>query len=134
MAVKPIPEGYHTVTPYLIVADIPRQIEFLQKAFGAEETGRSATPEGDVNHAEVRIGTSRVMMGRAQEKWPAMPAMLYLYVEDVDSLYHRALEAGGTSVRELTDEPYGDRVGGVQDSHGNQWWIATHVRDVAHGS
>lgn len=131
MAVKPIPDGYHTVTPYLIVADVPREIEFLKQAFDARENYRSTAPDGTVNHAEVQIGDSRIMMGQAQEKWPAMPTMLYLYVEDVDAWYHRALQAGGASVRELTDEPYGDRVGGVKDPFDNQWWLATHKVDMA---
>jgi uncharacterized glyoxalase superfamily protein PhnB len=134
MAVKPIPDGYHTVTPYLIVPDVPREIEFLQKALGARESYRSTAPDGTVNHAEVQIGDSRVMMGQAQDKWPANQSMLYLYVEDVDAWYHRAIEAGAASVRELTDERYGDRVGGIQDPFGNQWWIATHKVDMPTGS
>ena len=129
MAVKPIPDGYHTVTPYLLVPDVPRQIEFLKEAFDARETHRSATPDGTVNHAEVQIGDSRIMMGQAQEKWPAMPTMLYLYVEDVDAWYHRALQAGGVSVQDVADAPYGDRVGGVKDPFDNQWWLATRKVD-----
>lgn len=121
-----IPEGYHTVTPYLLVADVPREIEFLRQAFGAEESYRSTLPDGTVNHAAVRIGDSMVMMGQANEQYPAMPAMLYLYVADVDATYEQALQAGGTSVREIKDETYGDRVGGVKDELDNQWWIATH--------
>lgn len=121
-----IPEGYHTVTPYLLVADVPREIEFLRQAFGAEESYRSTLPDGTVNHAAVRIGDSMVMMGQANEQYPAMPAMLYLYVADVDATYEQALQAGGTSVREIKDETYGDRVGGVKDAFDNQWWIATH--------
>lgn len=132
MAVKPIPDGFHTVTPYLIVTDVPLLIDFLKQAFDAKEIYRSTTPEGTVNHAQVQVGDSMVMMGQAQAEWPAMPTMLYLYMEDVDSWYHRALQAGGTSVRELTDEVYGDRVGGVKDPVGNQWWIATHKVDMAH--
>jgi PhnB protein len=126
MAKQVIPEGYHTVTPYLLVADVPREIEFLRQAFGAEESYRSTLPDGTVNHAAIRIGDSMVMMGQANEQYPAMPAMLYLYVPDVDATYEQALQAGGTSVRELKDEAYGDRVGGVADEFGNQWWIATH--------
>lgn len=130
MAVKPIPEGFRTVTPYLLVKGVPQLIDFLEKAFDAKVIHRSTTPEGSINHAQVQIGDSMVMMGEARDQWTPMPSMLYLYVEDVDTLYHRGLQAGGTSVRELTDEFYGDRVGGVQDPTGNQWWIATHIKDV----
>lgn len=130
MAVKPIPDGFHTVTPYLLVQGVPQLIEFLEKGFGAKVIHRSTTPEGSINHAQVQIGDSMVMMGEARDEWKPMPSMLYLYVEDVDALYQRALQAGGTSVQEVTDAPYGDRVGGVQDPTGNQWWIATHIKDV----
>lgn len=130
MAVKPIPDGFHTVTPYLLVPDVPRLIDFLKQAFDAKEIYRSQTPEGIVNHAQVQIGDSMVMTGQARDAWKPMPAMLYLYVEDVDTWYHQALQAGGTSVRELTDEFYGDRVGGVKDPFDNQWWIATHKADM----
>lgn len=126
MADPKIPEGYHTVTPYLLVADVPREIEFLRQAFGAEESYRSTMPDGTVNHAAVRIGDSMVMMGQANEQYPAMPTMLYLYVPDVDATYQQALQAGGVSVRELKDEVYGDRVGAVKDANDHQWWIATH--------
>ena len=130
MAVKPIPDGFHTVTPYLLVKGVPQLIDFLEKAFDAKVIHRSTMEDGTVNHAQVQIGDSMVMMGEAKDQWPPMPSMLYLYVEDVDTLYHRGLQAGGSSVRELTDEPYGDRVGGVQDPTGNQWWIATHKQDM----
>ena len=131
MAVKPIPEGFHTVTPYLLVPGVARLIEFLQQAFDAEVVSRSDMPDGTVMHAQVKIGDSMVMMGEARGDWKPMPSMLYLYVDDADAWYHRALEAGATSVRELTNEFYGDRVGGVQDPSGNQWWMATHVEDVS---
>lgn len=130
MTVKPIPEGFHTITPYLLVPDVARLIDFLKQALDAREIYRSEAPDGTVNHAQVQIGDSMVMMGQARDEWKPMPTMLYLYVEDVDAWYHRALQAGGTSVRELTDEPYGDRVGGVKDPFDNQWWIATHKVDM----
>ena len=129
MAVKPIPDGFHTVTPYLLVPDAPKLIDFLKRAFDAEEIDISRGPDGSIAHALMKVGDSMVMMGQAREEWKPMPCMLYLYVEDVDAWYHRAMVAGGTSVRELTDESYGDRVGGVQDPVGNQWWIATHKQD-----
>ena len=131
MAVKPIPEGFHTVTPYVLVPGVAGLIDFLKQAFDAEEIHRSSMPDGTVMHALVKIGDSMVMMGEARDDWKPMPVMLYLYVKDVDAWYHRALKAGGTSVRELTDEFYGDRVGGVQDPCGNQWWIATRIEDVS---
>ena len=130
MAVKPIPEGYHTVTPYLTVADAEAQIDFLKRAFGAEETYRHGDDKGRVMHAEVRLGDSMVMIGQAREPWTPKPSNFYLYVEDVDAAYKRAVEAGGKSIREPTDQFYGDRTGGVEDTLGNSWWIGTHIEDV----
>jgi PhnB protein len=129
--VKPIPDGYRTVTPYLVVRDVPRLIEFVQQAFGATEVMRHLRPDGSVMHAEVQIGDSRVMMGEAPPSSPPMPGCIHLYVVDADALYHLALQAGATSLREPTDQFYGDRMAGVQDPLGNQWWIATHVEDVS---
>lgn len=130
MSVKPIPDGFHTVTPYLIVDDVPRLIEFLKQALDAQEIHRSTRPDGTVNHATVKIGDSMVMMGQAQADYPPMPCMLYLYVPDADASYQQALRAGATSVREVRDEAYGDRSGGVRDFAGNQWWVGTHIKDV----
>lgn len=130
MAVRPIPEGYHTVTPYLVVEGADALIGFLREAFGAEELHRMERPEGGIVHAEVRVGDSRVMLSDATAEWPAQPGLLHLYVEDVDSTYARALEAGATSVMEPANQFYGDRHGGVRDLTGNQWWISTHVEDV----
>ena len=131
MAVKPIPDGYHTITPYLVVPGVAKFLEFLKQAFDAKEMFRSASPEGTVMHAEVRIGDSPVMMGEAMGEHKPMPSMLYLYVNDTDAWYKRALEAGATSVMEPADQFYGDRNAGVKDEWGNQWWMATHVEDVA---
>ena len=131
MAVKPIPDGYQTVTPYLTVADAEAQIKFLKQAFGAEETFRHTDDKGKVWHAEVRLGTSMVMIGQARDQWTPRPAGFYLYVEDVDAVYKRAVAAGGKPMREPTNEAYGDRSGGVEDSQGNQWWVGTHVEDVS---
>jgi PhnB protein len=130
MTIKPIPEGFHTVTPYLMVQGASKLIDFLKQAFGAEEIFRMARPDGAIMHAEVRIGDSIVMMSEAMAEHGPMPTMIYLYVEDVDTVYNRALRAGATSLREPTDEFYGDRSGGVKDASGNQWWIATHKEDV----
>jgi PhnB protein len=131
VAVKPIPDGYHTVTPYLVVPRVAELIDFLKQAFGAEETFRMPRPDGAIAHAEVRIGDSMVMMGEPMGQFQPMLAMVHLYVDDADAMYKRALEAGATSVREPTDQFYGDRTAGVKDPAGNQWWIATHKEDVA---
>jgi PhnB protein len=131
MAVKPVPEGHHTVTAYLLVDDANAQLEFLQRAFGGRVTELHKDPSGRVMHAEVLIGDSHVMLGQAGAEWKAMPAMVHLYVPDCDATYRAAIGAGASSVREPKTEFYGDRSGGVRDSNGNQWWIATHVEDVS---
>ena len=131
MAVKPIPDGYQSVIPYLIVPEPARLIDFLARAFGAVEKERFADESGAVRHAEVKIGDSPIMMGGARGDWPAMPCMNYVYVEDTDAAYARALEAGATSVMPPADQYYGDRNAGVKDFAGNLWWIATHVEDIS---
>ena len=131
MAVKPIPDGYHSVTPYLVVQGVAKLIDFLKQAFDAKEIERMAGPDGTVMHAEVRIGDSVVMMGEARGESKPMPAALYLYVNDTDVTYRRALQAGATSLKEPADQFYGDRSGGVKDPAGNQWWIATRKEDVS---
>ena len=130
MTVKAIPEGYHTVTPYLITREAARVLEFAKQAFGAVEVERHEDGQGRIQHAAIRIGDSMVMLGQSTDDWKEMPAMLHLYVPDADATYRRAIDAGGKSVREPRDEFYGDRSGGVQDPAGNQWWIATHIEDV----
>jgi uncharacterized glyoxalase superfamily protein PhnB len=130
-SVKAIPDDSHTVTPYLVVEGVPKLIEFLKQAFDAQELGRMARPDGGVMHAEVKIGDSKVMMGEPMGDWKAKPCTLHLYVEDVDAVYQRAIQAGGTSVREPADQFYGDRSGGVIDPCGNYWGIATHIDDVS---
>lgn len=119
------PEGYHSVTPYLAIHGLGELLEFVQAAFDAEVKECISGPDGRPMHAEVKIGDSMVMMGEAQEEYGAFPAMLYLYVPDVDSLFEAAIASGGTEVRGVQDEPYGDRVGAVSDPAGNQWWMAT---------
>ncbi len=131
MTVKPIPDGFHTVTPYLVVAGAPKLIEFLKRAFGAEEVERTKRPDGTIGCAAVRVGDSMVMMGEAQAGQGPKPATLYLYVKDVDATYKKAIQAGGTSTCEPTDMFWGDRNAGVKDAFGNEWWIATHKEDVA---
>lgn len=130
MAVKPIPEGFHTVTPYLLVRDAAKLIDFAKKAFDAREVFRETMGEGLV-HANLLIGDSMVMIGDAPERVEPMPCMLYLYVKDADAAYKKAVAAGAVSVSEPRDEFYGDRSGGVKDAFGNQWWLATHVEDVS---
>ena len=131
MAVKPVPDGYGTVTPYLVIPDVAKVIEFLKKAFDATEAHPPhKDPDGRIMHAEVQIGTSRVMMGEPMGEFTPMPAMLHLYVEDCDALYKRAIDAGATPVMPVTDQFYGDRSGGVKDLAGNMWWISTHKEDV----
>ena len=130
MAVKPVPEGYNTVTPYLVLERAPECIDFMKKVFDAQERMRMNGPDGTVGHAELMIGDSVVMIGSAGGENVPMPAMLHLYVEDCDSVYLRALDSGATSVREPEDQFYGDRSAGVKDAFGNIWYLATHVEDV----
>lgn len=130
MKVKPIPDGYHAVTPYILSEDVNVLITFLEKAFNAKVTERLDSPAGTM-HAEVKIRDSVLMMGQAGEDKKAMPAMFYIYVEDVDEAFKQAKEAGGISVQEPQDQFYGDRVGAVKDSHNNQWWIATHIEELS---
>jgi PhnB protein len=129
--VKPVPDGFHSITPYLAVPGVAKLIDFLAAVFDAKETERMMRPDGTVHHAEVQIGDSKVMLGEPAAPRQPMPAMLYLYVADVDAAYHRAIQAGATSLAEPANQFYGDRHGGVQDPSGNQWWIATHIEDVA---
>ena len=131
MATQAIPDGYHTVTPYLIVQDASGLIDYLGKAFGATERMRMPNGEGAIMHAEVQLGDSVIMLAEASEAYQAKPAMIHLYVPDVDAMYKRALEAGSESMREPAEQSYGDRSGGVKDRWGNEWWLATHVKDVA---
>jgi PhnB protein len=128
--VKPVPEGHHTVTPYIVVAGVAKLIDFAKQVFDAKEVHVSRRPDGSVMHAEIKIGDSIVMMGESPDI-KKFPAMLHLYMEDVDAVYQRAIQAGATSVREPADQVYGDRTGGVEDAFGNQWWIATHIEDVS---
>ena len=131
MAVNWKPEGHHTVTPYLICRGTAELIEFLKQSFGAQERERLMRSGGAIMHAEVKIGDSVVMMGEASDEFKAMPTSIHLYLEDVDAAYERALRAGGKSLREPTDQFYGDRSAGIEDAPGNQWWLATHVEDVS---
>ncbi len=131
MAVKTIPDGYHSVTPHITVQGASKLLDFLKQAFDAKENYRMAQPDGTVMHAEVRIGDSIVMAGEARGQAKAMPSSLYLYVADVDAVYRRALQAGATTTMEPADQFWGDRTACVKDPAGNQWMIATHKEDVS---
>lgn len=133
MAVKPIPDGYRTITPYLAVHNAATVLQFVKEAFGADEKAVLPGPEGKIGHAEVTIGDSLVMLGDVSlspDPKP-MPSTIHLYVEDCDKTYQRAIEAGATSVREPEDQFYGDRTATVEDAGGNHWYIATHVEEVS---
>ena len=131
MSVKPIPDGYHSVTPYLVVKGVEGLIDFLGRAFGATVEFKKKQADGTVNHASMQLGDSKIMMGEASPHFAATSTTLYIYVADADAVYRRALDAGGTSLREPADQIYGDRSGGVADPFGNQWWMATHIEDVS---
>jgi PhnB protein len=139
MATKPIPEGYHTVTPYLAVDDAAEAIEYYKKAFGAKEAVRMDTPDGKIGHAELEIGDSLVMLAdpfpQASTKPPTelggTSASIFMYVEDVDAVVKRAVDAGATITMEVADQFWGDRFGSVTDPFGHSWSIATHVEDVS---
>lgn len=131
MAVKPIPDGYTAVTPYLIVKDADKLLQFLKAAFNADVKHEHRLPDGSVSHADVLIGGAHIMMGQAGGKWPEQLGSIMLYVPDADATYQAALTAGATSVYEVTTHFYGDRSGGVIDPCGVSWWISTHVEDVA---
>ena len=131
MAAKPIPSGFHTVTPYLTIQGASKLIDFLKQAFDAKEIERMPGPDGTVGHAQLQIGDSMVMIGDAGDQWPVKTGQVYLYLEDCDRFYKQALAAGATSVREPADQFYGDRNATVNDSFGNTWSIGTHVEDVS---
>jgi PhnB protein len=137
--VKPIPEGYHSVTPYLIIKGAADAIEFYKKAFGATELFRMPQPDGKVAHAEIKIGDSPIMLS---DEHPEMgyvsptsiggsPVSLMIYVEDVDTIFKQAITAGGEQLKPLQDQFYGDRSGSLKDPFGHVWHVATHVEDVS---
>lgn len=119
---------YHTVTPYLIVTDADAELTFLKAAFGATEVMCQRNPDKTVAHAEITIGDSLVMLGQAGGQWKPLSAALYLWVDDVDATYARALRAGARSESEPEDKPYGHRNGGVVDQNGITWWIGAPVK------
>ncbi len=131
MAVKPIPDGFHTITPYLMIKDAPAFIDFVKKAFNAKEISRTNAPDGSIMHGELKIGDSMMMITGASEKFPATSSYYYLYVTNTDEIYKQALNAGATSEMEPADQFYGDRSAGVKDPFGLIWWIGTHIEDVS---
>ena len=139
MAVKPIPDGYHSVTPYLIMRNAARAIDFYVNAFGAAELFRMPGPNGTIGHAEIKIGDSTVMLADENPKVGAegpellggSPVQLMIYVEDCDTVFQRALAHGATEVKPLTDQFYGDRSGSLTDPFGHHWTVATHIEDVS---
>lgn len=130
MAVKPVPEGYHTVTPYLVVKDGESMLTFMKQAFNAKEVHISRHADNRIWHADVLIGDSHVMFAQGNEQHPAQTASVYTYVPNTDETYRRAIAAGATSIMEPADMFYGDRNAGVKDCCGNSWWIGTHIEDV----
>ena len=136
---KPIPDGYHAVTPYLIVKGAARAIEFYEVAFGARELFRMPRPDGRVGHAELQIGDSRLMLAdehpeigaRSPQSIGGSPVTIHLYVPDVDATVARAVAAGARLDRPVADQFYGDRNGGLTDPFGHVWFVATHKEDVA---
>ena len=130
MSVKPVPEGYHTVTPFLCLKGADRAIDFYKKAFGAQERFRMPTPDGQVAHAELQIGDSIVMLTEATQE-PVTSASIYLYVPNADAVFERAVAAGAQTNMPVTDMFWGDRFGRVIDPFGVRWGIATHKEDLA---
>jgi len=135
---KPIPAGYHSVTPAIVVRDAAAAIDFYKKAFGAEEIDRMAGPDGSIMHAEIRIGDSILMLGEENEQWGTKSPLslngvhgsLHIYVEDADAAFNRALKAGATVRYPLEDAFWGDRYGKVTDPFGHEWGLATRVKDM----
>jgi PhnB protein len=136
--VKPVPDGYHTITPYLSIKGAAAAIEFYKKAFDAKEVMRMAQPDGRVGHAELQLGDSRVMLAdefpdmdfRGPQALGGSPVHLHMYVDDVDAVVARAVGAGAKVVRPVQDQFYGDRLGTVSDPFGHVWHVSTHKEDL----
>ena len=139
MSVKPIPDGYHTATPYLIVKGAAKALDFYKRAFGAEEMVKLETPDGSIAHAEFRVGDSPIMLGEemaemgflAPQGPGASPVSIMLYVADADVMFAQAITAGATEASPVADQFYGDRSGILLDPFGHRWTIATHIEDVS---
>ena len=131
MKVQPIPTGYNTITPYLLCKESVKVLDFLKNAFDAQVVKIMLHDDQSIANAEIKIGNSMIMLAEAMGEWPPLPAMIYMYVENTDELYEKAIANGATSVMPPMDMFYGDRNAGVKDPGGNQWWIATHIEDVS---
>ena len=139
MAVHHIPEGYHSVTPYLVVDGAAEALEFYKKAFGATELMRMPAPGGKIGHAEIMIGDSHVMLAdehpeqghKGPKSVGGTPVGIMIYVPDVDSVFAKALAAGATQTRPVENQFYGDRSGSITDPFGHNWMISTHIEDVS---
>jgi len=139
MAVKPIPEGYHSVTPYLIIKGAADAIEFYKQAFGATELFRFPAPDGKIGHAEIKIGDSPIMLAdefaemgyKGPQALGGSPVSLMIYLEDVDTVFNRAVEAGASVKEAVQDKFYGDRTGTLTDPFGHVWHVSTHKEDVS---
>lgn len=132
MATHAVPEGFHTVTPFLMVEDADKLVDFLKSAFGAQQKDILYDKEGRVWHAQLQVGDSMIMVADSMGKHPSQPGSLYLYLDDADAAYEQALAAGAESVVPPKNQFYGDRAAGVRDPSGNIWWVATHIEDVGH--
>jgi PhnB protein len=138
MSVKPIPNGYHTVTPYLCIANAVQALAFYQKAFGATVNFKLEMPDGRLGHAELGFGDSVIMLsdefpeygGTSPQTLGGSPVNIHLYVEDVDAVFAQAIAAGAKERKPLTNQFYGDRSGQLEDPYGHLWWVATHIEDV----
>lgn len=138
MTIKPIPDGYHSVTPYLSIKGAAQAIEFYKRAFNATELFRLVAPSGDIGHAEIKIGDSPVMLAdpceegafRNPQTLGGSSVGLHVYVEDVDTLFARAVDAGAKAVRPVQDQFYGDRTGTLEDPFGHIWFLATHKEEL----
>jgi PhnB protein len=136
--VKPIPAGYHSVTPYLIIKNAAEALEFYKRAFGATEALRLEAPDGSIAHAEIKIGDSHIMLGEQNEAMGFLgpkavggtPVGLMIYVENVDAMFAQAVKAGARELQPVTDQFYGDRSGRIEDPFGHHWTIATHIEDL----
>jgi PhnB protein len=131
MSIKPIPEGFHAITPYVFAQGASRLIEFISAAFEGELIFQQERPDGAIMHATMQIGDSMLMLADPTPEFGPMPTSIYLYVADCDAVYHRALSSGGVSVFPIMTLPSGERYGGIKDPCGNIWWVATHVEDVS---
>ncbi len=137
--VSAIPKGYHSLTPYLIVSDAAKAIEFYKKVFGAKESMRMENANGKIGHAELKIGDSKFMLAdmcpemgaRSPKEIGGSPVGIYLYIKDVDAVVERAVAAGAKVERATVDTFYGDRCGCLEDPYGHKWYVATHIEDVS---